>query len=334
MVAKRWLIICVILFGAVFCKSDEEDLTSLLFLAILASPTDNWTSVQSGTTNDLYEVIYANNRFYAVGRFGTLLASADGTNWSKIALTNTTRDLRDIVYTGGTFVVVGDDRYYATSTNGTTWSEFLITGGTGFEDFYSVATDAAGTFVFVGVSGSNNYLAVTTDLAGGAFNFGAGGGTALVGVAYGGGIFGAGGTSGQGSRCTATCGTLGNWTNFQVASNSRNIKEVVYAGGKFILGTAESGVYTTTDFTSFTRATVPAGSSLSGLGINSVIHDGNRYLALGDINLSPSFFLSTDGTSWSGRTGPPTWCNGIATNGSVVVAVGNGGVLYKHASYQ
>ena len=51
---------------------------------LTSTDAENWSSVNSGTTNPLYEVEYGNGYFITTGYEGTLLASTDGNNWNWI----------------------------------------------------------------------------------------------------------------------------------------------------------------------------------------------------------------------------------------------------------
>jgi hypothetical protein len=76
-----------------------------------------------GTTNDLAGVCLFSNKYYLVGGNGTVLNSANGTNWSKQA-SGTTNDLTGITgFTNGLLVATGDYGTLLTSTNGTNWSK-------------------------------------------------------------------------------------------------------------------------------------------------------------------------------------------------------------------
>jgi hypothetical protein len=83
-----------------------------------------WNSLTSGVTNNLYNVRYLNNNWYAVGTNGTLLKGvlrSSGTiTWTKV-LTNVTDTLYDISLSNNIFVIVGNRGTILNSTNGTNW---------------------------------------------------------------------------------------------------------------------------------------------------------------------------------------------------------------------
>jgi hypothetical protein len=98
----------------------------------------NWSSLSSapsgitGPTVALYNVVYGNNLFVAVGTYneststqeiaydGLIATSPDALNWS--ILPYTSNYLSGITYGGGQFVAVGREGSILTSTDGTTWA--------------------------------------------------------------------------------------------------------------------------------------------------------------------------------------------------------------------
>lgn len=69
----------------------------------------------------LYDVIYANSIWVAVGESGTIQTSTDGLVWTA-RVSGTTANLNGITWSGTEFTVVGDNNTVITSTNGVTWS--------------------------------------------------------------------------------------------------------------------------------------------------------------------------------------------------------------------
>lgn len=95
--------------------------------------------------NLLHNVSFVNGQYLAVGEMGTILTSADATNWV-VQNSGTTMELRDCVYGAGKYVVVGDYGTVLTSPDAITWTPQYA--GT----FYSLngVTFANGQFVCVG----------------------------------------------------------------------------------------------------------------------------------------------------------------------------------------
>jgi hypothetical protein len=134
-----------------------------LFVAVGANGTIvssadgiTWSAVtNSGTTNDLYQVIYAPTGYWiAVGANGTLLTSIDANTWTA-ATSGTARDLRGITYgvstitNAGLYVGVGANGTLITSPDASNWTaQTAISPG-------NLSAVAYGTqFIAVGASGS------------------------------------------------------------------------------------------------------------------------------------------------------------------------------------
>ena len=81
-----------------------------------------WSLADSGTDKDLYVVLWAGNRFVAVGDGGTVLSSADGSTWTRLE-TGISDNLRSLTWTGSRLVAVSQDGKILTSENGTSWTE-------------------------------------------------------------------------------------------------------------------------------------------------------------------------------------------------------------------
>ena len=81
----------------------------------------NWTERYSGTSEDLSAVEYGNDKFVALGAYGTIIISPDGRNWTTVG-SGTTSWLAAIAYAGKKFIAVGLDGTVLTSPDGTNWS--------------------------------------------------------------------------------------------------------------------------------------------------------------------------------------------------------------------
>ena len=66
-------------------------------------------------------VQYVNSTFFAAGRGGLILTSADGTTWTS-RTTYTSNDLYDVTYGKSKFVAVGLYGTTVTSSDGITWT--------------------------------------------------------------------------------------------------------------------------------------------------------------------------------------------------------------------
>src|SRR5690349_14081488 len=73
-----------------------------------ADPFDDWhwhSPLPQG--NDLYAMTYANDRFVAVGDYGTIISSSDGESWNFYSL-DLPLAFRGIAFGQGRFVAVGN----------------------------------------------------------------------------------------------------------------------------------------------------------------------------------------------------------------------------------
>jgi hypothetical protein len=91
-------------------------------LATASDPTGTWTARTSGTSNHLYGGWWSAtlSLFVVVGASGTILTSANGTDWD-IRTSGTAVTLHDVESHLGLFVAVGDSGTILTSANGTDW---------------------------------------------------------------------------------------------------------------------------------------------------------------------------------------------------------------------
>jgi len=75
-------------------------------------------------------VVWAKDRFVALGRGGLLLSSPDGAEWRR-ENTGTREDLADAIAYRGRIVITTRDGSILTSGDGTTWSAVKLPGLTG-----------------------------------------------------------------------------------------------------------------------------------------------------------------------------------------------------------
>ena len=90
---------------------------------ILTSLDDGvtWTQRYSGTTEYLSAITYGNERFVAVGAYGTIITSSDSWNWSTVS-SGSQSWLGAVVRARMKFVVVSMDGTILTSPDGASWS--------------------------------------------------------------------------------------------------------------------------------------------------------------------------------------------------------------------
>jgi hypothetical protein len=107
----------------------------------------NWSSGGSGSAADLRALTWGGGKFVAVGTHGTIMASLDGVDWIK-CYSSITGTLTDVAYGDGTFVAVGHGGMVLTSTNGFNWT-YRNPGVTG-----NLNAVCFGNGVFVAAGGS------------------------------------------------------------------------------------------------------------------------------------------------------------------------------------
>jgi hypothetical protein len=96
---------------------------------IRTSPDGNlqtWTTRTSNSTTPLFDVIWANNLFVAVGESGSIVTSANGTSWTVRVAAGALQNLLAVAFGAGRFVAVGGAGTVRTSTDGLTWNSFNL----------------------------------------------------------------------------------------------------------------------------------------------------------------------------------------------------------------
>jgi hypothetical protein len=100
---------------------------------------ESWASAVSGTTSDLYDVLYTGNMFVAVGGMysgaGVILTSADGHSWNVSSLP-AAGTISNVAYGNGILVALAAKGVW-TSTNGTGWTYHQVLNA-GLEELNSI----------------------------------------------------------------------------------------------------------------------------------------------------------------------------------------------------
>jgi hypothetical protein len=126
-----------------------------------------WTKVESSkfeNYQDIKGIAYGGGKFVAIGQYGKIAYSTNGTDWTVVTWTegnpnpfsSNGSDIKGIAYDGGKFVVVGSSKI-ATSENGADWtavddSKFQCDGYNYNDDINGIAY-GGGKFVAVGDNG-------------------------------------------------------------------------------------------------------------------------------------------------------------------------------------
>lgn len=92
---------------------------SLAYLLVMAATPTSWADRPA--LGGLSDIVYANNRFVAVGSAGKLLWSEDGSNWTKSSYSGQ-QNFMAVVHTGTQFVALSQDGTLVKSANGVTWA--------------------------------------------------------------------------------------------------------------------------------------------------------------------------------------------------------------------
>src|SRR6266403_1706633 len=96
--------------------------TMMFCLALHGEPLEQWhwrNPLPQG--NSLQNVVFVNGNWVALGEFGTILSSTDGTNWLRRE-SGIVDTLQDCAYGAGRYVIVGDFGAVLTSVDGITWN--------------------------------------------------------------------------------------------------------------------------------------------------------------------------------------------------------------------
>lgn len=77
-----------------------------IYTSTTGTTSGSWVSRSSGTTANLYSVVWTGQQFVAAGSGGTILNSVDGLTWTTVP-SGTTNDLYSIVKSPTRLIVVG-----------------------------------------------------------------------------------------------------------------------------------------------------------------------------------------------------------------------------------
>lgn len=123
----------------------------------------NWTSQNTGSANNLYAVATNSALLVAVGANGTILSSGDGINWSAAASSGTTNNLYQVIYAPtGVWVAVGANGTVLTSHDANTWTAVASGTARDLKGITYGVSAATNTGLFVGV-GANGTLITSPD---------------------------------------------------------------------------------------------------------------------------------------------------------------------------
>lgn len=298
-------------------------LAGITSLVAQAVPREPWLSVTAQPANTLHGVTFGDGLFVAVGDLGTILTSTDGANWTAPATATSQVDLYAVTVGVHGFVAVGATRdsfsqpVVWTSPDGYVWtprdvSALNLTWGNNLLG----VTCGDGVYVAVGGNAATNTVQTSTNGIEWTMrdsHLSNSGLIPLGGVAYGNGVFVAGGPW----LITSPDGIA--WTK-QDSSAWYRLYAMTFADGRFV----GVGPYSRICSTNGTNWSV--GTPSTGDYINGVAYGDGFYVCLG---YKPAY--SANGTNWIVQTNNAPG-NAIAYGNSVFVAVGSDGQIYRTAS--
>jgi len=294
-------------------------------------PLDTWIWRNPlPTGNHLYSAAYLNGRFFAGGRFNTIISSLDGTNWASGNTGSPTgaNIIWGFAYGNGLFVAASDGSSAEspggafTSVDGTNW----VRQPSSMSQLYAVYY-ANGLFVASGMSPTAYVLSTSPDGTNWAKQYGSQF-QIIRSIAFGNGKWvavGGQGAPADGLIMTSADGT--NWTQLIVPTES-TFWSVAFGNGKFVVDGAP--ILTSSDGVSWYP-----NPGTSSYPYGSVHFVGGQFLLPhggGGTGTSPGLALSADGIHWSDtfyNTDYPlqTAPLAMAAGGGVFVAVGYDGMI-------
>jgi hypothetical protein len=272
-----------------------------------------WTAINTTLgTSDINAIIYANNKFVAVGN-GGIATSTDGTTWTVAATTTvwgSSGGIKGIAYGNNRFVAVGAQGRKAYSTDGTTWTRG--TGGNPITDLNAIAY-GNNKFVAVGLNATLEYSSDNgaTWTEGSFISY-----TSTNAIIYANNKFVAGANGGN--MAYSTDGVT--WTAVSYSTfGETSIRAIAYGNGKFVAGGERGKIATSTDGVTWTAGNI-------GDDTYGIAYGGGKFVAVGS-----KISYSTDGGGGGGTgggtgsgsgTGSGTGSTDSAINGTWVEGAG------------
>lgn len=281
-----------------------------------ADPLDDWRLRSSNTTKELRDVVHGGAKFVAVGRDGTLLASATGETWTDHSL-NISGDFYAIAHGNGVFVATGQSGLVATSPDGIQWTPrqpgtsahlYTVSHGGGL-----FLTASAGGVVLTspdGVSWTPRPSGPNAQWEGATY---AAGRHVLVGYARGG--------------TAAVAGSTPDLVQWDIAPTgyAMYLDSVIHFGGRFLAVGYAGACQASLDGRSWTSSV-----QASTRWLHAIEQGNGMAVAAGE---SGALVTSPNGDTWQRRTHPATgktfW--GLAFGADTFVVVGEGGSILQSA---
>ena len=281
--------------------------TGAVLAVVGANTLDAWEwRNPSPQGNELSGIVYGNSRYVSVGRFGAIVTSEDGTNWTP-RTGYTQNHLYSVAYGAGRFVAVGSAGEILTSSDGTGWQR--QNSGTA-HNLYSVTYDDA-QFVAVGHFGtvltSTDGLAWTARTSGSSNH--------LRGIVHGGGKYVAVGSSGE----ILSSPDAVAWTR-AISPETRNLRSVAYGNGAFVTVGNQGAILRSTNGVDWSAVYY-----YTYVDLRSVAFVNGTFISVGRYGY---VYTSTDGLAWIYNYTPQyDGLYDVAKGTDNYVAVGDRGAL-------
>jgi hypothetical protein len=265
-----------------------------------------WTPRSSGMSRVFHHSIASNgSRWVAVGNDGVISHGSTTSPFSySYAQSESRTNLRGVTWTGSTFAAVDEFGAVITSTDGAVWSRNVLRSTTFKSNNTTARAIAVGDsgVIMSSPDGSSGWVfrnsGVTENL-----NKVVANSNTFVAVGSGGRII----TSADG----ITWATRSSGTTIPLVDVATN-------GNLFVAVGQQNSVITSTDGITWTIRSISIGGEV--FSPSAIVWNGSMFL----MSARNAILKSTDGINWV-RANPKL--NGVATNGSIFVAVGDGGKI-------
>jgi hypothetical protein len=255
-------------------------------------PAASWTTRTSNFDPNarIQEVEYANSLWVAVGDYGAIRTSTDGTTWTTRTSnfpSNSGGNIQTVSYGNSLWVAAGANIAIRTSTDAVTWT----TRTSNFTPEYSVIKSVAyGVNLWV-AGGDYGQIETSTDAVTWTPRTSNFGNTQINSVAYGNNLWVAGGFAGQ-IRTSTDAVT---WTTRTSNFSAYTIQSIAYANNIWVAAGGAGSIRTSTDGTTWTTRT----SNFGAYEVMSVAYGNNLWVAGGYYG---GIRTSTDAITWTTQT--------------------------------
>jgi hypothetical protein len=313
---------------------------------ILTSPNGTvWTDRSLGDLWVMFnKVVWTGTRFVAVGDQAEMFTSPDGINWTQ---RSSGYDLYGVIWDGSRYIAVGEKGYVMISPDGEIWT-YYYSGD--YEFLRDVATDGA-----IYAVAEQDVIYTTTDFVTWTPDYTTSGSRAVI---YGGGQFVAVNTGLVGGEAYMSPDGSA-WA--RTDTGTQGLRDIVYDGsgqyvavgmGGTIATSSDAATWTTRNSTiintilsvswanSLYLATATSGKAVTSpdgitwtdrnTGDTSDLHDAvwldTEFVVVGS---GGTILVTSDGTSWNDESYQFTRYEGVATNGTDIIVVGDKGTIIK-----